>query len=149
MSVSSARSVARRILSVSARNFRNLIGFELEAGAGFNIISGDNGAGKSNLLESIYYLFSLRSFRGAKNEDLIRENEESAEIGAEVVADVCSRNYRITIERGERRLVTVDEKRARSKFAYRAELQMVLFWSGSISLVTGAAELRGLTSIAF
>ena len=47
------------------RAFRNLEAVDLEPGARFNVISGDNGQGKTNLLEGIYVLATSRSFRQA------------------------------------------------------------------------------------
>ena len=49
-----------------ARGFRNLQLPAFEPGSHFNVIHGDNGAGKSNLLEAIHYLGALKSFRAQK-----------------------------------------------------------------------------------
>jgi DNA replication and repair protein RecF len=61
---------------LTARNFRNFerLGLELpEAGA---MIIGPNGSGKTNLLEAIYYLEIFRSFRGARDADLVRFDQD-------------------------------------------------------------------------
>ena len=68
---------AVRIEEVAARGFRNLAPLDFRPGERFNVISGENGAGKSNLLEALVYLATLRSFRGAKSEDLIANLRQS------------------------------------------------------------------------
>jgi DNA replication and repair protein RecF len=65
------------IASISLRDFRNFERLELEiADAGLALI-GDNGHGKTNLLEAIYYLCLFRSIRGARDVDLVRFGQDS------------------------------------------------------------------------
>ena len=71
-------STPLRVERLFLRGFRNLERLDFEPGARFNVIHGDNGAGKSNLLEAIHYMGSLRSFRGAKTEDIVRLHEPTA-----------------------------------------------------------------------
>ncbi len=58
------------------RNFRNFTDQTLGFPAGGVAIVGDNGQGKTNLLEAIYYLEILRSFRGSPDEQLVRFGED-------------------------------------------------------------------------
>ena len=69
---------ARSLDRLRARDFRNLRRLELTPGPRFNVVSGDDGQGKSNLLEAIEYLGSLRSFRGARVEGLGSRSERAA-----------------------------------------------------------------------
>ena len=59
-----------------ADNFRNLAAFQIELSRDLNIISGDNAAGKSSLLEAVTYLVSSRSFRTAKQIPLVAHDSE-------------------------------------------------------------------------
>ena len=63
-------------------NFRNIPTQDWEPGPGFNILWGNNAQGKTNLLEGIYLLANLKSFRTGRNEELIRHNAGQARIGA-------------------------------------------------------------------
>jgi DNA replication and repair protein RecF len=54
------------------RDFRNFADLELEIPPEGVVLVGDNGAGKTNLLEGLYYLEILRSFRGAADDELVR-----------------------------------------------------------------------------
>lgn len=58
--------------SLVLRNFRNYPSLELEWAPGTNIITGANAQGKSNLLEAVNYLSTGASFRGSKDNDLVR-----------------------------------------------------------------------------
>ncbi len=58
------------------RGFRNLRELRLEFPQAGAMIVGPNGSGKTNLLEAIYYLEIFRSFRGARDRDLVRFDED-------------------------------------------------------------------------
>ncbi|MCL7962155.1 MAG: DNA replication and repair protein RecF [marine benthic group bacterium] len=73
-----------RLLIRDFRNFRELRLDLPEAGA---MIIGPNGSGKTNLLEAIYYLEVFRSFRGARDSDLIRFGEDVFRIEATIQRD--------------------------------------------------------------
>lgn len=57
-------------------NFRNLQAVEMEPGSGFNFIVGNNGSGKTSLLESIFYLGHGRSFKSHIGNRIIRHETE-------------------------------------------------------------------------
>ncbi|HET6761984.1 MAG TPA: AAA family ATPase, partial [Gemmatimonadaceae bacterium] len=59
-----------QLASVSIRDFRNLERVDLDLQPDGVAIIGDNGHGKTNLLEAIYYLQILRSIRDARDQDL-------------------------------------------------------------------------------
>ena len=65
-----------RLMSLQTRNFRNLERLELVCGPRLNLFVGNNGQGKTNLLESVYVLGQLRSFRGVGRNDLTRWGAE-------------------------------------------------------------------------
>lgn len=58
--------------------FRSYSTLEWRPEPGVNILVGDNGAGKTNLLEAIGYLSTMRSFRAAPEEALVHDEEDSA-----------------------------------------------------------------------
>ena len=69
-----------RVESLSAVHFRNLSVPEFRPGEGVNIICGANGLGKTNLIEAIWLFTGCRSFRSARDKELIRIGEEKAEL---------------------------------------------------------------------
>lgn len=57
---------------LTVRQFRNLASLELDLPPHGVVVIGDNGQGKTNLLEAIYYLVLFRSLRGARDPELVR-----------------------------------------------------------------------------
>jgi DNA replication and repair protein RecF len=70
------------LLSLGARQFRNLARVELELPPQGVAIVGDNGHGKTNLLEAIAYFAVMRSVRGVRDRDLLRFGEKAFSVSA-------------------------------------------------------------------
>ena len=56
-------------------DFRNLASDPIELNDNINFIIGDNGSGKSSLLEAIFYLGHGKSFRTSQVENLVTHNK--------------------------------------------------------------------------
>ena len=67
-----------KITKFEAKSFRNLKDVEFIPDEGINIIFGENGQGKTNLIESIWILTGFYSFRARKNAQLIEQGREEA-----------------------------------------------------------------------
>src|SRR5262245_19316383 len=67
------------------QDFRHYADADLEPAPGMTLILGDNGEGKTNLLEAIGYLATLSSFRGAPGAALVRHGAAAAIVRAEAV----------------------------------------------------------------
>lgn len=72
--------------SLYYRGVRNLASNQLQLGEGLNIFFGDNGAGKSSLLEALSFLTSGRSFRTSKLELIVNEAQEQLTVFAKTDA---------------------------------------------------------------
>lgn len=68
-------------------DFRNYTTAVFELGAGTTAVVGRNGQGKTNFAESLAYLATLASFRGAPDEALVRLGADTAVIRASIVQD--------------------------------------------------------------
>ncbi|MEM9072754.1 MAG: DNA replication/repair protein RecF [Myxococcota bacterium] len=134
--------VPLRVERLFTRGFRNLGDLRLEPGPAFNVIHGDNGAGKSNLLEAIHYLGALRSFRGAKTESLIGLEDEVASLHARIAGEVAPRTFRVGLDRRAARKLQLDGKRPRSIATWHQAVQVVLFHPGHLTLAMGSPEPR-------
>ncbi len=72
---------------LSVRDFRSYAEAEVQLSSGVTVVSGRNGTGKTNLLEAIGYLATLRSFRGAPNDALARVGSDRAVVRGELLND--------------------------------------------------------------
>jgi DNA replication and repair protein RecF len=72
--------------TVSLRGFRNFPALDLTLPDGGVMIVGPNGSGKSNLLEALYYLEIFRSYRGARDRELVTFGQDVFRIEASVVS---------------------------------------------------------------
>ncbi len=89
---------------LTARNFRNLASLDVDLPREGVVILGENGHGKTNVLEAIYYLVLFRSLRGAKDPELVRFGEAGF-----FVAGVAGQRITVGYETaGRRKKVTVD-----------------------------------------
>ena len=61
---------------LSLKYFRNIEALTLEPVNGVNIIYGENGSGKTSLLEAIYYLSHGKSFRTSKHKRIIAHQQD-------------------------------------------------------------------------
>ena len=129
-----------RVVAVAARNFRNLAERTAEAHPRFNVFHGDNAQGKTNLLEAIYLVGTLRSFRATRNEELIAFGEPSALVRARVLRQGVERLLEVEVsERGKR--ARVDGKASSAK-SYFGGLNVVLFAPEDLRLPKGPPAQR-------
>ena len=63
--------------SLYLNNFRNYDELEVNFHENLNVIYGNNGNGKTNLVEAIIYLSNLKSFRGVSDSNLIKFNKDN------------------------------------------------------------------------
>ncbi len=125
------------------RQFRNINKMEIYPEAGFNILWGDNAQGKTNILEAIYLLGSLKSFRAAGNEEMILQGREGCRLEAEIRQFEVNRRVNLTIT-AEGKKARVDEKDIRRVNDFFGHLQPVLFAPEEIYLIKGPAGRRAL-----
>lgn len=76
--------------SLSIRRFRNIENAELEFSSGLNIISGCNAAGKTSLLEAVYFLGRAKSFRTKKTAELIQRTNQNFELFARITRNMTT-----------------------------------------------------------
>jgi DNA replication and repair protein RecF len=108
MVVAPERPARARVDRVVLRDFRNLASTDIALPPDGLALVGENGHGKTNFLEAIYYLQILRSFRGARDIDLVRFGEPGFHIAA-ALGDVPARHVAVGFQRqSKRKKATVD-----------------------------------------
>ena len=127
---------------LSCRDFRNFERLDVDLPQAGLAIIGDNGQGKTNLLECIYYLQVLRSVRGARDQDLVRFGAKGFHIGARSTFDGCD-DLSVGFETaGRRKKVTRDGAVAERLSDAFGSLPSVMFSPRDIQLIAGAPSER-------
>ncbi|GAM08496.1 DNA replication and repair protein RecF [Geobacter sp. OR-1] len=126
---------------LSVQSFRNLAATTVEFGTGFNIFCGDNAQGKTNILESIYLLGTLKSFRMAKNPELIGWEKQFSLIKGLISDDGLNREVDLLLDQAGKK-VRVDQKTVVRVADFFGILTVVLFSPEELTMVRGAPESR-------
>jgi DNA replication and repair protein RecF len=122
------------------RDFRNYARLDAVFPPGFHLLLGDNAQGKTNLLEAIYLVATLRSFRGVGSAHLVREGQRGYLVNATVVSQV-QHDVRIYWSAAERRL-TLDQQPVRRLSDFWGILRAVVFCTEDLQLIKGTARSR-------
>ena len=127
---------------LSARDFRNFARLDVELPETGLAIVGENGQGKTNLLEGIYYLQVLRSVRGARDQDLVSFGAKGFHLSASVVSRGASEVSAGFETSSKKKKVSLDGVGvARLSEAFGA-LPSVMFSPRDIQLVAGGPAER-------
>ncbi len=127
-----------RLTDLTVRNFRNIASLDIELPERGVVIVGANGQGKTNLLEAIYYLVLFRSFRGAKDRELVRFGTEGFFVGGSAHVRVTA-GYEVA---GQRKKVTIDREPARRLGAAVGRIAAVPFSPEDRAIVAGSPAGR-------
>ena len=116
-------------------DFRNYASAELHLPSGLTVIVGDNGSGKSNLLEAIGYLATLTSFRGASNDALVRAGADVAVVRGEGERGGRALLVEAEVRAAGRGRVTVNRQPLRRSADVGAALRVTVFSPDDLELV--------------
>ena len=129
------------VRALSLRHFRNLKQVSIAPHPRFNIFSGANGQGKTNLLEALYLLSAVKSFRPQTNAELIAFDQARATLTAHV--DRGGQERIVTLEIGERgKKVSLNHNPVRQLSDFFGTLNVVMFGPEEIGLMKGSPSAR-------
>jgi DNA replication and repair protein RecF len=124
-------------------DFRNFSSAELApAPAGLTVVTGRNGEGKTNLLEAVGYLATLRSFRGAPADAMVRVGAECAVVRAEAERDRRHLLIEAELRPGGRDRAQVNRQPLRRARDLVGVLDVTVFAPDDLALVKGAPQGR-------
>jgi DNA replication and repair protein RecF len=128
---------------LSVHEFRNLVAGEVEFGPRFTILHGHNGAGKTNLLEALYLVATLRSFRSADFSPLVRTGQAETRVevvGLDPAVGIRSRLIvqLLRSDRQTRRIAIADGKTIRAGIDFYGRLRAILFTPEDLGVLRGA-----------
>lgn len=128
--------------SLNLTNFKNIASASLEFSAKLNCFLGDNGMGKSNVLDAIYYLSFCRSFTGAPDTLMIRRGDEFALLQAVYMRRGVKEDLNISIGGKRRKSVKRGGKEYQRLSRHIGLFPAVLVSPADMDIVTGPGEVR-------
>jgi hypothetical protein len=98
-----------KIKELKLRNFRNYEELSLQLNDGYNVIFGENGQGKTNIIESIFLCASGRSHRTSKDAELINLDAKAYKVFMAYERDRRDFSLEIDYEKGEKKRIRLNE----------------------------------------
>jgi DNA replication and repair protein RecF len=124
------------------RSFRNYRDHQVNFNAQKTILVGNNAQGKSNLLEAVELLATLRSHRTSRDRELVLEGQQAAQIEGYFDRTYGSAELALMVRQQGRRTVSVNKEIVRRQIDFLGNLNAVQFSSLDLDLVRGAPESR-------
>ncbi|NEP60929.1 MAG: DNA replication/repair protein RecF [Symploca sp. SIO2G7] len=128
--------------TLQLRQFRNYQNCLVHFNAPKTILVGNNAQGKSNLLEAVELLATLKSHRSVRDRELVWEEAAVGEIRANLERAYGSVELSITLRNQGRRTVALNKESLRRQLDFLGILNAVQFSSLDLELVRGAPERR-------
>jgi len=122
------------------RDFRNYTRLDVDFAPGFHLLLGDNAQGKTNILEAVYLMATLRSFRGVGGAQMIRHGAKGYFVGGNVVGQ-DDHEIKMYWAAHERKL-TLDGQPVKKLADYFGALRTVIFCTEDLQLIKGTARAR-------
>lgn len=129
------------------KNFRNIENMELEPSNGINVIYGENGHGKTNIIESFWLFTGCNSFRTKKNIELINKDSKFSELFIQFFSNSREQDAKIIINDKKEAFLNGIKQNSPRKFL--GEFQAVVFSPSVLSVIRdGPSEKRKFIDIA-
>jgi DNA replication and repair protein RecF len=124
------------------KNIRNIKFFSCDFTNNFNVIVGNNAQGKSNLIECLYYIGNLKSFRSNEESDLINFNEKEAKIDANITKKDILSSIKIYLYKEKNKYVLINDKKTLKTSDYIGKFNITLFSPDDLFIIKGDSSYR-------
>jgi DNA replication and repair protein RecF len=128
--------------SLDITNFKNIERARLEFSPKVNALLGDNGMGKSNLLDAVHLLSFTKSFTGAQDQMLIRSGEDFAIVRGTYSRMDAEEDILAGLQRGRRKSFKRGGKEYGRISAHIGLLPLVMVSPADMELINGSGEER-------
>lgn len=121
-------------------NFRNYQSLSLDLDPKVNIFVGHNAQGKTNILEAVYLLAAARSFRAAKDAEMIQHGQKYSLISGEVTIEAVH-NLEVVLQRNAPKILRFNKKETPHR-QFVGIFNVVLFTPDDLYLIKGTPGER-------
>ena len=129
------------VKSIKIVNFRNYKDEIFNFNKNINIIYGNNAQGKTNLLESIYFLALGKSHRSLNDKDLIKNGENECKVSASTYIKDLSTSMEIKIQ-NNRKVYKIDNNYIKSLTEYLSNLKVIIFFPEDLDIIKTSPDVR-------
>ena len=129
-----------KILNLKLLNFRNYEKLSLDFDPKKNLIIGKNGMGKTNIVEAIYVLAFSKSFRGTKENVIIRYNTDLTRVEG-TVEEKYKNDYKVIVKENDK-TVKINNNKIDKLSDYLSKINIVLFTSHDLLLIKDTPSVR-------
>jgi DNA replication and repair protein RecF len=128
---------------ITTTNFRNLRPGAIEFHPSVNLVVGNNGQGKTNLLEAVYFLATTKSFRTARSAALFRFNATDLFVSGALEREAIMRTLSVGLDWSERRTraLAINQERV-TLSQYISAISVFAYSSARLEAVRGNPEER-------
>lgn len=130
-----------RIKRLGLKNYRNCKDVSLDFKSMKTLIIGKNAQGKTNILESIYFLSDLKSPRTSTVSDLIKIGENKFEINAQVERNDTDIELDFSYDSDKKREIKINKVKTTAK-SFKQVIKTVLFSTKDLLLLRGTPQDR-------
>ena len=123
---------------IEIRNFED---FSIEPVGNMTVLTGKNGAGKTNIIEAIYFASVGKSFRTSNDEELIRLDKEEGTILLDFTVRGVTHEIKIKLSRNKGKKILINETATKKK-DLMGMFRTVLFTPDELQLIKGAPQNR-------
>ena len=129
------------IQNINLDSFRNYDKTSVVFTKDINIFIGDNAQGKTNLLESLYYLANATSFKKIRDKDIISFNKEAMSLEGIIRKDKYFKQVYINVDQNNKNIYVNEVKYERNK-DLKALFSLVLFTPEDLLIIKEGPNLR-------
>ena len=130
-----------KLVDLKLKNYRNCVTLRLNFNSDKILIIGKNAQGKTNILESVYFLSGLKSPRTSNNQELINFNAGKVEINANIIKADTPVELDFTYDREKSRTLKINGVKSTTK-DFKTVLKTVLFSASDLLLLRGEPSDR-------
>ena len=130
--------------SLKIIDFRNYKELNINFSPDINFITGENGAGKTNIIEALSLISNLKSFRNSSENDIIKWNSDSTYCCG-IVSENDFKKFEIGILKDNRAIkkkIKIDDNNIKKGSDYYGKLLTVIFSPSDINIINGTPDLR-------
>src|SRR3954452_522362 len=131
-----------RVTHLSLRDFRSYEAADVRLGPGLTVFSGRNGAGKTNLLEAVYFACTGRSCRTANEREVVRFGAELTRLELTCEDSLGRHEVSVGFKPGEAKRLRADGASVEKLLAPDARPLVSVFLPDRLELILGAPALR-------